>query len=380
MKAKHLHAISLASILLVSMFSGYGGQNAQALGASEVSGQARSSINRPAPVKETLSVAVALRTITDMAGRSVTVPARISKVFPVAPVAAVYLYTIDPDRLLGWNYKLNDFEKRFVLPRCQALTVYGMQDSVNYEAVIAAGPQMALMAGSGNSASIAEADKLSSSLGIPVVMVSDRLEDSAAIYRFLGDLFGISKRGEELAAYIDRTFADIKAVDIPKGKRVTVYYGNEEDSLQTAPSGSTHSQIIDLVKAVNVADVESKSGGRVKVSLEQVMAWNPDVIIVNGEPKKGLTGNGAAQTILRNPDYAQIKAVRTGKVFGTPKTPFSWIDRPPGPNRVIGMRWLAAKLYPDYFNYQIETETRIFYKLFYHIDLTDEQLKGLFND
>ncbi|MGI6404793.1 MAG: ABC transporter substrate-binding protein [Oscillospiraceae bacterium] len=359
MKNKRLYALSLVAVLLFGLLVGCGGQSALSPKAAE-------------PAKS--------REITDMVGRSMTVPTQIDKVFAGNSEAAVYLYTIEPDRLLGWTYPLNDLEKRFILPQYQTLTAFGMQDNVNYEAVIAAGPQIALMVGNDSKGVIATADKLSDSLNIPVVIISDKLEDCASVYRFLGDLLGIAQRAEELATYTDQTFADIEAVDIPPEERITVYYGNGVDSLETAPRGSVSAQVIDMVKAVNVAATEGESGGRVKVSLEQVLAWNPDVIIVNGEPKQDMTGNHAAQAILESPDYAHIQAVQSKKVFGVPKAPFSWIDRPPGPNRILGMRWLAAELYPDYFDYQLEEDVRSFYKLFYHTDLTDEQLAGLFRD
>ena len=92
-----------------------------------------------------------------------------------------------------------------------------------------------------------------------------------------------------------------------------------------------------------------------------------------------MTGNHAAQAILESQTMRTFRQCRA-KIFGVPKAPFSWIDRPPGPNRILGMRWLAAELYPDYFDYQLEEDVRSFYKLFYHTDLTDEQLAGLFRD
>ena len=82
------------------------------------------------------------REITDMAGRKVTVPAaeNIESVFSAGPVAAIFLYMVAPDKLLGWNYELNDVEKSIILDKYQDLPNFGMGDAVNYEAVIAANP------------------------------------------------------------------------------------------------------------------------------------------------------------------------------------------------------------------------------------------------
>ncbi len=319
------------------------------------------------------------REITDMAGRTMTVPLEIESVFSTGPAAAIYLYTLVPDKLLGWNYALNDIEKSIILEQYHDLPNFGQGDAVNYEAVIAAGPTIALNVTSINDGSIDASDALAEQLGVPVVMVSSDLLDAPAVYRFMGELFGVEEQAEALAAYAEETFNAISSLDIPNEEKVRIYYGNGEDSLETAPAGSSHGQIIDLVNAVNVADLELGDGSRVQISAEQLLAWDPDVIIVNGEPKADMTGSAAAEAILADPLFATLKAVQNGAVYGTPNAPFSWVDRPPGPNRIVGMRWLSGLIYPEYLDYDVDEAVREFFQLFYHVELTDEQLTQLYN-
>ena len=319
------------------------------------------------------------REITDMAGRTMTVPLEIESVFSTGPAAAIYLYTLVPDKLLGWNYALNDIEKSIILEQYHDLPNFGQGDAVNYEAVIAAGPTIALNVTSINDGSIDASDTLAEQLGVPVVMVSSDLLDAPAVYRFMGELFGVEEQAEALAAYAEETFNAISSLDIPNEEKVRIYYGNGEDSLETAPAGSSHGQIIDLVNAVNVADLELGAGSRVQISAEQLLAWDPDVIIVNGEPKADMTGSAAAEAILADPLFATLKAVQNGAVYGTPNAPFSWVDRPPGPNRIVGMRWLSGLIYPEYLDYDVDEAVREFFQLFYHVELTDEQLTQLYN-
>ena len=389
-KVRKPTALLAAFLLAASVMTGCGsGQQPVPSEAAEVTAEttttaaaettAEAGTETAAEAESTVSEGQ-VRQITDMSGRLLEIPEEIDKVFSTGPVAAIYLYTMDPERMLGWNYELNALEKKIILPEYHGLPSFGMGDSVNYEAVIAAGPQIALDVSSGNDAAKAEADKLSDSLGIPVVIISNKLEDTAEAYRFLGELFGDSARGEELAAYVTRTFEDVADAGIPEEDKVSIYYGNGETSLETAPKGSTHAQIIDFVNARNVAEMETESGSRVQISLEQLLAWDPDYIIVNGEPKQDLSGGAAAQAILEDPDFAHLKAVQSGNVFGAPNTPFSWVDRPPGPNRIIGIRWLSKRIYPDVFEYEINDEVKVFYQLFYHLELTDEQLDELLND
>ena len=320
------------------------------------------------------------REITDMAGRKVTVPTaeNIESVFSAGPVAAIFLYMVVPDKLLGWNYELNDVEKSIILDKYQDLPNFGMGDAVNYEAVIAANPTIAINSGKINDTMVSDCDALSESLGIPVVAVDNELNNSAEAFRFMGELLGVEDHAEELAQYAEQVFTDINALsDIPEEKKVSVYFGNGEDSLETAPRGSQHAQILDAINAVNVADLELGDGSRVQISAEQLLAWDPDVIVVNGEPKADKSGSSAAEDILSNPDYASLKAVQDQKVYGTPNAPFSWVDRPAGPNRLIGMRWFSALIYPEYIKCDINEEIHKFFDLFYHVDLSDEQLENV---
>lgn len=367
-KHRHLLALLLCFVMTVSLFAGYSETKA----ASEETTQSEEQTE----TQETGET----REITDMAGRKVTVPAAedIESVFSTGPVAAIFMYMVAPDKLLGWNYELNDVEKSIILENYHDLPNFGMGDAINYEAVIAANPTIALNCGKINDAMVSDCDTLSKSLGIPVIAVDNELNNSAEAFRFMGELLGVEDHAEELAEYSEKIFTDIASLaDIPEDEKVSVYFGNGEDSLETAPRGSQHAQILDAVNVTNVADLELGDGSRVQISAEQLLAWNPDVIVVNGEPKADKSGNSAAEDILSNPDYASLKAVQDNKVYGTPNAPFSWVDRPAGPNRLIGMRWLSAVVYPEYIKCDVNEEIREFFNLFYHVDLSDEQLENV---
>ena len=367
-KHRQLLALFICLVMSVSLLTGYSETKAAAEEPTQSAEQDAT--------QETAET----REITDMAGRKVTVPAaeNIESVFSAGPVAAIFLYMVAPDKLLGWNYELNDVEKSIILDKYQDLPNFGMGDAVNYEAVIAANPTIAINSGKINDAMVSDCDALSESLGIPVVAVDNELNNSAEAFRFMGELLGVEDHAEELAQYAEQVFTDINALsDIPEEKKVSVYFGNGEDSLETAPRGSQHAQIFDVINAVNVADLELGDGSRVQISAEQLLAWDPDVIVVNGEPKADKSGSSAAEDILSNPDYASLKAVQDQKVYGTPNAPFSWVDRPAGPNRLIGMRWFSALIYPEYIKCDINEEIHKFFDLFYHVDLSDEQLENV---
>lgn len=376
-KSNRLPALLLAVMLAASLFAGCTRPDQPDETPRQENGQTGNAV---VPDGGGEPEAPTTREIADMAGRTVTVPAAadIESVFSAGPVSAIFLYMAAPDKLLGWNYELNDTEKAIILEEYHDIPNFGMGDAVNYEAVIAAHPTIAVNCGKIDDAMISDCDALSESLGIPVIAVDSDLNSSAESFRFLGELLGVEDHCEQLAAYAERTFADIASLaGIPEEKRVRVYYGNGEDSLETAPRGSSHAQILDTIRAVNVAALALGDGSRVQISAEQLLAWDPDVIVVNGEPKANMSGGSAADAILNDPDYASLKAVRERKVYGTPNAPFGWVDRPPGPNRLIGMRWFSALIYSDYIDCDVNEEVHKFFELFYHVDLTDEQMEDL---
>lgn len=314
--------------------------------------------------------------IPDMAGRSVTIPSTVNKIFCADPMSAITVYTLAPHKLLGWCYRLNDYETDYILEEYRDLPVYGMKDNINYEAVITADPDIAVLSGTINDAMIEKADKMQEKLGIPVIVLNIELATVPEAYLLLGKATGDTKQASALAAYAQNTLDAV--VDIPENQRISIYYANGIDSLNTSAKGSAASQIFDLVQAENVCDMESETGDRMQVTKEHVIDWNPTYIFVNGEPQENLTGSAAAEDILNDTQYANIEAIKNGNVISIPKSPFAWLDRPRSVNRLIGIHWLGSLLYPDHYTFS-DKDIKEFYSLFYHLDLTDNQLQQLLN-
>src|SRR5262249_3256448 len=141
------------------------------------------------------------------------------------------------------------------------------------------------------------------------------------------------------------------------------------DGLETAGAGSINLEFLSAIRAINVADAAGKGSGLVKVTPEQIASWNPDVILTLDAKFE--------KSVLTDPSWSGISAVRDKRVYRAPALPFGWIDAPPGINRLIGIDWLISILYPARSTVDLGKATREFYSLFYHIDLTDEQLASL---
>src|SRR5262245_14638668 len=78
-----------------------------------------------------------------------------------------------------------------------------------------------------------------------------------------------------------------------------------------------------------------------------------------------------------DPLWASVKAVEDKRIYLAPNLPYGWFDAPPGVNRLIGVRWLTSILYPRQFPESLQDTTRQFYKLFYQVDLSDDQVSML---
>ncbi len=319
--------------------------------------------------------------IVDDAGRHVVVPAQIDTVFGTDPVGTTVIYTLAPEKMVGWNYTLTPTEKAFMPDEYQRLPDlggwYGKSVVGSVEELIAHHIDVFVMMIAVDATAAEQAERIEQATGRPVVVLDCALTELDHAYEVLGGLLGEEERAARLGAYCRETVDEVvtQAGEIPEAERTSIYYAEGLKGLETDPQGSIHTEVISLAGGGNIADVPStQGGGRTPVSLEQVLAWDPDLIIVGSNPGAEIDSYAAIRTARR---WASLRAVKSGEVFEAPHGPFDWLDRPYSVNRVIGLQWLAKLLYPGVFTYDIAERAREFYELFYHVPVTDEQLDWL---
>jgi iron complex transport system substrate-binding protein len=196
--------------------------------------------------------------------------------------------------------------------------------------------------------------------GIPYALLDGRFAGIPQGYRTLGALTGLREAGEEFARISENTINTItsRIADVPKTGRPRAYYARGPRGLETGLGGSINVETIEIL-AQNVAG--ETRGGLATVSIEQVLLWNPDVVLTIDQD--------FAANVRSEPAWAPVKAVREGRVHLSPKLPFGWVDFPPCVNRLIGLWWLAKILYPQLFPEDLKALTREFYARFYHVSL-----------
>ena len=113
----------------------------------------------------------------------------------------------------------------------------------------------------------------------------NRLDEA---YNILGKALGEEKE-EELTKYCKETMEDVEKKASLIEEKVSVYYAEGPKGLETEPSGSWHAELIDIVGGVNVAEVAIKGDkGKSEVSIEQLLKWNPDIIISWDDERGGI--------------------------------------------------------------------------------------------
>ena len=195
-------------------------------------------------------------------------------------------------------------------------------------------------------------------------------EDMKKSITMTAQVFGgdAPKIAEKYNAELDQAVKDVKAKTdgLSDDQRPTVMHGGSVYTLNLDGTGTIMDEWIKTAGARNAVDVSTQGNAQAQFTMEQILSWNPDVII---------TGKaGEAEQILADPNWASIKAVQDQKVYVNPKGVFGW-DRY-GVEELLQVQWVSALLHPDLFpDLKIEEKVKTFYKTYLSYDLTDDEVK-----
>ncbi len=326
---------------------------------------------------ETVSGQPATRTIVDDAGRTVVIPTTINKVLCCGPVECILTYMLAPEKLGGWCFLPNSTEGADYFDTQYAnLPVVGGwygKSTGNYETFISLEPDLILAS---DAATVEERQNKFGSIPVVSINVFDTYDTMPESILKMGELLGVEEHAQNLVDYYTEAVNYVTSVmaDIAEGDKVTVYYAEGDGGLSTDPSGSQHTELIDFCGGSNVAVVEDQTGyGMTSVSMEQILLWNPDIIIIGRAADATLYNQ-----ILSDPIWANLQAVQDGRVYLRPNNPFSWFDGPAGMNEIVGIYWMIQTLYPEQCaDLDLKTKVQEFYLDFYHYTLTDADYDAL---
>ena len=315
----------------------------------------------------------ATRVFTDSCGREVTVPVNVEKVAVSGPLAQIVVFAMAPDKLVGianaWDESAAQFldTKYYDLPLLGQL--YGGKGEMNLETLLAAAPDVVIDVGEPKGSIVEDMDALQEQTGIPFVHIDAYLASMDNTYAMLGDLLAMPNEAQGRADYC--RYAYDRAVEIANSvEKANLLYITGDEGLNVIAKGSYHAEAIDLL-ANNLAVVEepSSKGTGNEVDMEQILNWNPDVIL--------FAPGSIYASVGSNENWQTVTAIKNGAYYEVPMGPYNWMGFPPSVQRLLGMTWMAKILYPTAADYDLYTEVSTYFQLFYHCELTQAQYDAL---
>jgi len=317
------------------------------------------------------------RTITDMNGKKVEVPDPLTRVALFGGPTGQIAYVLGArDQLCAVTSSLKGSE----LVRALDPTIVNLpgprstSGQVNIEELLLSEPQL-VIAGDLDGSIVEKKTK------IPVAYTESTMAQGVLRQeiRFYAHIFQKEARGEKYIAYLDKmeAFLRSRTKSIPEEKRKKVFNGYGPAHLVTL-GGDTfmHERIlnarcVDATASVSTAGVkEGLHSGLSEMSMEQVLGWDPDIIVID---------SGKPEDLYNEPKWKTVKAIRNRQVVKQPIGIFIW-DRPTAEAAVLHPLWLAKVAYPELFkDIDLVTEVKRFYREIMAFNLTDDQAHDILN-
>ncbi|MDR1713063.1 MAG: ABC transporter substrate-binding protein [Coriobacteriales bacterium] len=316
------------------------------------------------------------RTVIDLAGRSVTVPTDVEHAAAVAGPSYEKVFLLgQADRLAGIHFVMID--RPWVVetnPNVSQLTAIESPGEPNVEGLIELGADVVLFFDYEEPLAAMEA------AGLPVVVVQNSTGNPTTADEFIeyqkqevqvfADTFGADAQAKAAAwiAYFDEKVAYVqeRVGSIPDAERKTAVYAYGEEGLGVFSTYSYPSFWLELAGGRNIAD-ESGAEMDTEVTMEQMIAWDPDYIFMGRmDSTEAVTGNAA---------WAEMSAVQQGNVYLCPDGVMFWDYSSEG---VLLMEYLAQKMYPELFaDLDMVAEVQDYYETFYNYDLSAENAQRI---
>ena len=220
--------------------------------------------------------------------------------------------------------------------------------------------------------------------GFPAVAISvnkweyNSIETLNNWIALLSEIFPENDKSETVRAYSEKVYNMVqeRVADIPEGERVRTFfiYQYSETNLLTSGKKFFGQWWADAIGAVNVAE-ELTTDNSVAVNMEQVYAWNPELIFITNftTAMPDDLGNNTVGVY----DWSPIDAVENQRVYKMPLGMYR--SYTPGADTPVTLLWLAKTAYPDRFaDIDIIAETKSYYSEVFGVELTDEQAASIF--
>jgi iron complex transport system substrate-binding protein len=186
----------------------------------------------------------------------------------------------------------------------------------------------------------------------------------------------LDKKADDFCIYLDNNVRRISSItsEIPVNQKPRVCFISSR-SLNFYKHDVLVQTWIEMGGGINVAAEGGIENAFSDLSIEDVEKWGPDIIIVSSAAQSPIE---IKQKILQDPKWSDIKAVKHGKVYISPKGVYTWDFH--STETALQILWIAKTLHPDKFkDLDMAKEVKYFYSKFYCYDLTDDEVNRILN-
>ena len=303
--------------------------------------------------------------ITDQRDRTITLDGEVERVVTIPIPAASVFIAVDggTDRLVGMHQLSKTAIKGRILERFYPdslaipsnITGKGFSFVPNVEELLALEPDLVFQWGHLNDDII---DPLVNA-GLEVALIRIGKEEFTRKWlTMMGAVTGRSDKAVAMIDWRDEVMAEVRAAtaDIAEEDRPrTLYFMNYLSKLRVAGGKSYNNFYIDLAGGKNVAD---DLGMFAEVGIEQILEWDPEVILLNGFEAKL-----SPQDIYDNELLADLSAVKNRRVYRMPLGGYRW--DPPNQESPLTWLWLSMVLHPEKFDWDMAARINDSYEFIY---------------
>ncbi|MFO7814163.1 MAG: ABC transporter substrate-binding protein [Halanaerobiales bacterium] len=308
------------------------------------------------------SSAFAGEIVTDMADREVEVPEEVNRIVTTYRSATQFIFCLGvQDRLVASDLSFEKVSLFRKLYDGEKLPNVGSKNrGINIEQILEVDPDLVILFPHNVGPEVAK--KLKDYDIASVIINPESYQQIKETTKILGKAIGVEERAQKVINQYEQIIDIVDSRDIEDKKKV--YFANSE-LLDTVGEDMLQTSMIELAGGINPAK-EAKSGF-IKTSLEELLKWNPDHIVVSQYY------SGSVEELLNRSELQELKAVKNENVYRFPSQVEPWDF--PSPSSYLGIVWLAEKIYPEkYEDIDVNKVVEEYYEALY--DKSYEDLGG----
>ncbi|MDD5906390.1 MAG: ABC transporter substrate-binding protein [Clostridiales bacterium] len=329
--------------------------------------------NGPAQQDGSVEVSYPL-TVTDMAGREVTLNAEPQKIvsgYYISSSACIALGLTD--RIVGVEDKSDKRPiYKMAAPQLIDLPNVGSAKAFDLETCLAAEPDLVIlpMKQKDTAAALEE-------LGIPTLLVlPESHKQIIEMFTLIGKATNSVAKADALITYYNNKLAEVEGLvaKLTDADKPVVFMGGTGSYLTTAPAEMYQASLIAAAGGINASkDIEGNSW--TEISYEQLLTMNPAVIVIPTNNFATSAPDYTAEDVMNDAQLAEVTAVKNGAVYQMTTGFEAWDS--PAPSGILGTLWMLKTLHPElYSNDQFVADVQDFYQTFYGFTPDAKALAG----